>query len=114
MPLSARVPRPKTSPPCGLSGPRGGPRAALGRESHGGRRAEERPGSPGARDAARRLRRLRRPDPKELTPSHEGRVKRFMVQAGSFISSQEEQISKIFELNERKELTAIVLWSHEC
>ena len=56
----------------------------------------------------------RRPDPKRLTPSHEGRVKHFMVQAGSFISSPEEQISKIFELNERKELTAIVLWSHEC
>ena len=72
------------------------------------------PGSPGARDADRRLRRLRRPDPKGLTPSHEGRVKHYMVQAGSFISSPEEQISKIFELNERKELTAIVLGSHEC
>ena len=62
------------------------------------------------RDAARRLLRLRRPDPKGLTPSHE----RFMVQAGSSISSPEEQVSMIFELNERKELTGIiVLWSHE-
>ena len=56
MPLSARVPRPKTSPLCGRRGPRGGPRAALGRESHGGRRGPARPGSPGARDAARKLR----------------------------------------------------------
>ena len=70
-------------------------------------------GSPGARDADRRLRRLRRLDPKKLTPSHEGRVKRFMVHAGSFMSSPEEQVSKIFEPNERKELTGIVLWSHK-
>ena len=55
----------------------------------------------------------RRPDPKGLIPSHEGRVKHFMVQAGSFISSPEEQVSKMFELNERKELTGIVLGSHE-
>ena len=33
--------------------------------------------------------------------------------AGSFISSPEEQVSKMFELNERKELTGIVLWSRE-
>ena len=41
-------------------------------------------------------------------------MKHFMVQAGSFISSPEEQVSKIFETNERKELTGfIVLGSHE-